>query len=155
MIVVKDDVITLKIYKEVICKMKEYTQNDFGKPESGGILIGYYIEPNSFVITDISIPNVLDKASRYLFIRSKVNAQKFLNKKFKLSGGKKIYLGEWHTHPEKYPNPSSIDKKSIIRQLEENLLNSSTIFMFIVGISGLHISKVEHNKVSKVSNIIF
>lgn len=155
MIVVNDEDITLKIYAKALLNMKEYTQNCTSKPEAGGVLIGYYIEPNNFVITNISTPSLLDRSSRYLFIRSKVYAQKFLNKKFKASDGKLIYLGEWHTHPEDYPTPSSIDNSSIKKQLKENTLNSEIIFMIILGIKGMYIAKVVNNKVIKVSDIKF
>ena len=78
-----------------------------------------------------------------------------INKIFKDSKGKKIYLGEWHTHPEDYPTPSGLDKKSILEQIRGNILNSETIFMLIIGRKGLYISYVEKTGIKTEKNIKF
>ena len=62
---------------------------------------------------------------------------------FKKSKGKCIYLGEWHTHPEDYPTPSSLDRKSLVDQILKSQLNSNKIFGIIIGLKGLHISLVK------------
>ncbi len=102
--------LSIKISEEVFEKMKSFIQDENHKPEAGGILIGHYLEDNNYSITDVSSPSELDKSSRFNFTRSKKNAQKIINKIFKDSKGKKIYLGEWHTHPEDHPQPSSLDR---------------------------------------------
>ena len=73
---------SIKISFEVLEKMFHYIQDDNNKPEAGGILIGHDLEDNNFSITDISIPSVYDKSSRFNFTRSKKNAQQILNKLF-------------------------------------------------------------------------
>ncbi len=142
MIIVKLGNIKVKIYKTVTDKMNDYIQDVSNKPESGGILMGYVLKENVFAINDISLPTKLDKASRYNFTRSKKNAQLILNKVFKSSNGKQIYLGEWHTHPEDYPSPSSLDLKSIKRQFHGNILNSPVIFMLIYGRKGFYVTYI-------------
>lgn len=74
---------------------------------------------------------------------------------FKDSNGKKIYLGEWHTHPEDYPKPSSLDKNSILKQIRGNILNSEIIFMLILGRKNINISCVEKNGIKASKNIDF
>ena len=101
--------LSIKISEEVFEIMKSFIQDENHKPEAGGILIGHYLEDNNYSITDVSSPSELDKSSRFNFTRSKKNAQKIINKIFKDSKGKKIYLGEWHTHPEHHPSPSATD----------------------------------------------
>ena len=147
--------LSIKISEEVFEKMKSFIQDENHKPEAGGILIGHYLEDNNYSITDVSSPSELDKSSRFNFTRSKKNAQKIINKIFKDSKGKKIYLGEWHTHPEDYPTPSSLDKKSILEQIRGNILNSETIFMLIIGRKGLYISYVEKTGIKTEKNINF
>ena len=132
--VVELDNITLTIEVDVINKFLEFAQNTNFKPESGGILMGYYIDEYSFIITDISTPTDDDICSRYNFIRSHKSAQRFIRKKFRESKGKKIYLGEWHTHPENCPTPSNVDILSYKEQLNINILNSKITFMIIVGL---------------------
>lgn len=154
MLIIELGGLSIKISFEVLEKMFHYIQNDNIKPEAGGILIGHDLEDNNFSITDISIPSVYDKSSRFNFTRSKKNAQLILNKFFKESNGKKIYLGEWHTHPEDYPTPSPIDNKSILERIQRDVLNSEIIFMIIVGRKGLYITYVEMNgiKTEKIIN---
>jgi integrative and conjugative element protein (TIGR02256 family) len=147
--------LSIKISKEVFEKMKSFIQDENNKPEAGGILIGHYLEDNNYSITDVSSPSELDKSNRFNFTRSKENAQKIINKIFKDSKGKKIYLGEWHTHPEDYPTPSGQDKKSILEQIRGNILNSETIFMLIIGRKGIYISYVEKTGIKTDKNIKF
>lgn len=42
-------------------KLKLYIQDLHCKPESGGILMGYFIDEFSYYITDITIPSKSDK----------------------------------------------------------------------------------------------
>jgi integrative and conjugative element protein (TIGR02256 family) len=155
MIIVTLGNIKVKIYKNVIDKMNGYIQDVSDKPESGGILMGYVLKENVFAINDISVPTKLDKFSRYYFTRSKKTAQLIINKAFKNSNGKQVYLGEWHTHPEDYPSPSRLDRKSIKQQFNGNVLNSPVIFMLIYGRKGLYIAYINSNGVQTENNINF
>lgn len=155
MLIVKLGDIKLKIYKNVIDKMNVYIQDERNKPESGGILMGYMLNNNVFAINEISVPNKLDKSSRFNFTRSKVAAQSIINEAFKNSNGKQIYLGEWHTHPEDYPSPSSLDCKSIKLQFTGNILNSPVIFMIIYGRRGFFIAYINKNGIQANQNISF
>lgn len=147
--------LSVKISHEVILRMYQFIQDDKNKPESGGILIGHDLQDNNFSITDISTPSIYDKSNRFNFTRSKKNAQLILNKFFKESNGKKIYLGEWHTHPEDYPTPSTVDKKSILERIHKDVLNSEIIFMIIVGRKSFYISYVKMDGIKKEKNISF
>lgn len=131
--IVERDGITLKLPEIILNILTEYVQDNDIKPESGGIIMGYVLGGGSYVVTDVSLPSEGDKASRYRFLRSKKNAQRFVDKLFEKSKGKKVYLGEWHTHPEDYPTPSFLDKCSMKKQFKHNRLNSDRIFMLIIG----------------------
>lgn len=132
--------VNIRFDPKVIELLLKFIQNDDTKPEAGGILIGYYIDDYSFFITDLSIPNQNDLGTRFSFLRSFKNAQNIIKSFFKGSNGKKIYLGEWHTHPEKYPVPSETDLKSFNSLLKENKLNSNFIFMLIMGTDEFYIA---------------
>ncbi|MFH6988489.1 Mov34/MPN/PAD-1 family protein [Flavobacterium collinsii] len=147
--------LSVKISRDVLENLKKFIQDDLHKPESGGVLIGFYIEDNTYSITDVSFPSIYDKSSRYNFTRSIKYAQKVLNVFFKESNGKKIYLGEWHTHPEDYPTPSSLDQKSILEQMRGNVLNSQIIFMMIIGRKGFYISSVDKNGIKTKKKVRF
>lgn len=133
----------LKFLPKAFHKMQAYIQDNHSKEEAGGIMLGYCIDKNNFSIIEVTVPNKGDKRSRYSFWRSSVLHQRFLNKLFKMSKGKTIYLGEWHTHPEDVPNPSGLDRKSIVEQIRRSELNSDTIFALIMGNKGLHLSMVK------------
>ncbi|MEZ0129613.1 Mov34/MPN/PAD-1 family protein [Flavobacterium sp. LBUM151] len=147
--------LSVKISRDVLGNLKKFIQDDLQKPESGGVLIGFYIEDDTYSITDISFPSSYDKSSRYNFTRSIKNAQNVLNDFFKESNGKKIYLGEWHTHPEDFPTPSSLDEKSILQQMRGNILNSQIIFMIIIGRKGIYISSVNKNGIKTKKKVRF
>lgn len=89
--------ITVELTESFLIKIKEYTQ-DIGKKESGGILLGGYIqEQNKYVITEASVPNGNDKRGPAFFIRDYKRAQKIIDKCWSESEGTINYLGEWHT----------------------------------------------------------
>jgi len=153
MIFIELGIITLKITDTVLKRMLLFKQDTINKKESGGVLIGYYIDQNYFSVLDVTTPTSYDKSSRNNFTRRKESVQKSINELFKQSGGKKIYLGEWHTHPEKKPIPSGLDKRSILEQIKLNRLNSNIIFMIIIGTEGIHISSVKKENII-ASNLI-
>lgn len=138
MIVIELSDMILRIDQKVFDVFTSFIQDDELKPESGGILMGYYIDDYSFYISDLTTPSERDRRSRFNFIRSFINAQKALVHFFKSSNGKKIYLGEWHTHPEKLPSPSPTDFSSFEKQIKTNVLNSKFIFMIIIGTEGIY-----------------
>lgn len=155
MLVFEFEGIFLKLKGEVLFKMFQFIQDDKTKSEAGGILLGYYIDQNNFSVTDISVPSPKDKRSRYNFYRSKLGGQKVVNRFFQKSKGKKIYLGEWHTHPEYYPNPSALDRKSIMGQMKNGRLNSDKIFSIILGEKGFHLSLVTSKGIVSEISISF
>lgn len=118
---------------------RRHIQNSIKSNESGGILIGNIIDKNDIIIHKITEPNSFDKSSRYGFERDKQIAQIILDFEFSNSGGRNIYLGEWHTHPEKNAIPSGQDKKMILQQFKRNKLNSQTICLIIIGIETSYI----------------
>lgn len=137
--------ISISLSKEVISIFKKYIQNDAKKPESGGIITGKIYE-NLVDILNCSEPSHLDKRSRYNYNRSHKSAQIYINEKFEESGGREIYLGEWHTHPEDIPIPSDIDIKSFNKTLNKNKLNSDIHFMIIVGILNIYLGIYKNGK---------
>lgn len=133
----------LEINDSVINVLKGFVQDEIKKPEAGGIILGYAQEDNNYIITDASVPGKGDKGSRFSFTRNRNRAQEIINYHFKLSKGKKIYLGEWHTHPENNPNPSNLDIRELEKQYRTSTLNSEVIFMVIVGYKSTFVGKMD------------
>jgi integrative and conjugative element protein (TIGR02256 family) len=123
--------------KEVLDLFKGYIQLGVEDVESGGVLVGYVIDRYSLYVTNASRPTGYDRGSRFSFFRSKYSASEFVSLNYKESGCRKIYLGEWHSHPESFPTPSQTDIESFCHQILSNRLNSELFIMVIVGNEGL------------------
>lgn len=90
---------------DVMCSFRQHEPHD---PEAGGILLGFRRSDHLHVV-DLTVPHAEDSRSRVSFFRSEKAHQRIAMERWRLSGGKLDYIGEWHTHPEKTPTPSSID----------------------------------------------
>lgn len=128
-----------EIRENVVNVFDKFKQKEGGDLESGGVVLGEVKENNVF-LTKATLPNGKDISSRFEFIRNKESAQLIINHEFYNSGGKTIYLGEWHTHAEDFPAPSKIDFEMIKGQFDKNTLNTGFIFMVIVGIEEISLS---------------
>lgn len=118
--------------EEVIQLFNKYKQIDKKQHESGGILLGK-IYNDLIIIDQISEPSIEDKSGLFHFYRNVKKAQKITEQAWKESNGERIYLGEWHTHPQDNPIPSSDDKKLIANMLKYSRMEIDFLFMIIIG----------------------
>lgn len=123
-------------------------------PEAGGILFGR-VFPNNFILIEEAIePSINDKSGYDFFERDIETAQQIINQRWKDSNGKSIYIGEWHTHNERKPSPSSRDKNMIKNMLNQSVMEIDFLITIIVGMevdfTGLQTQKAL--KPLKVSN---
>lgn len=93
----------------------------------------------------LSVPTTLDKASRTNFERSKLSAQIILEYEFHNSNGQLTYLGEWHTHPESFPTPSSTDLNMLKDQFKNNKISTDFLILIIKGTKGLYVRVIDNN----------
>ena len=110
----------------------KHRQTSFRVYESGGILVGKVFE-EYILIEKATTPGKQDKQGLFFFHRHKDRAQSLVNNVFSETKGKQIYIGEWHTHREKAPHPSLIDKLEIKRAFKKSKLNLEFIICIIVG----------------------
>ena len=80
-----------------------------------------------------------DKRTRTQFIRGEKMHQRIITSAWKKSNKTSNYLGEWHTHPEKYPSPSSQDFKNWKEILSTRTFSSLYLYFLIVGIKEINI----------------
>ena len=98
----------LLIESDVVEKINGFRQ--LGKQgESGGFLIGYNRPPHLH-ITDITTPFNADISTRYRFVRQDPLHIKKMRALHLKTYGHLNLIGEWHTHPQEPPHPSSIDR---------------------------------------------
>jgi len=136
MVINFDSNIKLIIDDIVVNQLLEFKQHNKCN-ESGGILLGKKdIDDDTYYITNITTPTIFDKARMFSFVRSFKIAQVHINRFWKKSNGIVNYLGEWHTHNEKIPTPSSTDRR-LLRQIYNDESNCfQYYFMLILGNEG-------------------
>lgn len=105
----------VKIKNEVIEVMKSYKQLKTTDYESGGMLIGYEVLNGDVIIEYATTPYSRDKRSRYSFHRKDKKHNNVLKTIWEKECQIHIYIGEWHTHPENYPDYSKQDEKNWIQ----------------------------------------
>ena len=108
-------------------------QQQSGVKENGGILLGQVSSSEDRVLVcRASLTGVSDTSRIFSFRRDKRLAQHIIKYEFHNSGGKNIYLGEWHTHLSNIARPSSQDIRTIKRQFTTNEMNVDFILLFVV-----------------------
>ena len=114
-----------------LAKMRYHYRKSDTK-EAGGILLGK-VCPGRVSIEDATTPNASDRSGRFFFIRSKVPAQEEIDRKWRASDGRVIYLGEWHTHAEARPQPTGQDRQMIESCLRTTVMEIDFLLLLILG----------------------
>lgn len=136
-IVINTSPFSVVIFSKFAAKtILKYIQNDNIKPESGGLLLGYR-HGNNFEITKVTVPQSKDIQRKTYFERNDENHISIFSKLNKHSNNKITFLGEWHTHPESNPIPSSLDINEWQKTKENNI--DSLVFC-ILGTENIYIS---------------
>jgi integrative and conjugative element protein (TIGR02256 family) len=129
----------LCIRPQALEKMDQYRQIRWSDKEAGGILIGrILVEDGNYIIDDVSEPMPTDRRSRTRFSRNPEGHQGYFNDVWDREDGRCFYLGEWHTHPQRVPIPSSVDRKDWNRLLTIGY-ETGCLFFIIVGIEDLKV----------------
>jgi len=105
-------------------------------PETGGALGGYFRRDGTLIISHIMPPSPKSRGGFAWFKRHRGDAQIFVNTVFTDSGGAVNYAGEWHTHPEPFPEPSGRDRKMMNDLLKRSKLEIDFLAGVIVGDTG-------------------
>lgn len=81
-------------------------------------------------------------------------ANHFIEEDYEQSEHTRFYIGEWHTHPENSPIPSTIDYSSIEDNYQTASLVIPFLFMIIVGMETFHISIYNGKKHVKIEPML-
>lgn len=111
--------IRVLIHLNVIAQLKSFRQLNRGDSEACGLLLGRSYN-NAFEITSFTPPQLTDKRSRFNYVRSTHGHMELAIETWERSNGLIGYLGEWHSHPERIPIPSSKDLAEAKRITEQN-----------------------------------
>lgn len=123
------------IAPEVKDQLTLFRQNKISDPEAGGMLLGRLIDGSpDAIIDEITRPQKRDRWGRLFFWRDKKHAQTLVNRAWATSAHSRIYLGEWHTHPEDNPTPSQQDITNWHSVSTKAVYEQDFLFFIIVGI---------------------
>ena len=126
---------------EITQEVIEYLSGQAQKSgnEQAGILIGSEIGDHAYRVNKASEPcGIKQKASKIGCVRNAKKANERIATEFEKSNGTRVYLGEWHTHPEEFPTPSYVDTNSIKNIIETGDIPIEGVFMIIVGLKRLY-----------------
>lgn len=124
----------MKITKNALDIFSKYIQDNCFKREAGGILLGRMIVDTEDIVIDLVTEPQKNDIRKRRFFRRNNEHQQIIDREWHKSKGTCNYLGEWHTHPEKVPIPSSVDLENWIKQLHVANYEGSGLFFIIVGI---------------------
>ena len=136
----KDRRILLHFSNSTLNTFSKFIQKEDCDCEGGGLLLGS-VHGLNMTITEATTPTVWDKRLRYFFERMPFGHELIALARWKASQGTVRYLGEWHTHPEDDPTPSSIDR-SEWDALSSKRLDKRPMLAVIVGRKNLYVELV-------------
>lgn len=118
-----------------------YRQNSRAATEAGGILLGH-VRGEHLEVIQATQPQAGDVRHRMRYERNDPGHQTKADLMWKQSDGEIRYLGEWHTHPEDRPSPSSVDMNGWRHRALARQDGRATLSV-IVGRVGLYVSLVD------------
>jgi integrative and conjugative element protein (TIGR02256 family) len=122
--------------QSVLEVFERHVQSDSGT-EAGGILLGY-VRGKHLELLEASEPTRQDRRLRYFFERMIHGHKSLADRRWSESNGLVRYIGEWHTHPQEIPSPSSIDI-SEWQILAQDRVDRRPLLAVIVGRKNLHV----------------
>ena len=118
-----------ELLNSLVERGKSHYPNEFG-----GFLVGYYRDDDRHLhITNTILPKSF-KASKNCFERSTKGIEKKLGNYYK-EIPKKKYVGEWHTHPDNSPIPSTTDISAINAIINNQNASLANPVLLIIGYS--------------------
>jgi integrative and conjugative element protein (TIGR02256 family) len=128
---------------DAVTTLRSYRQVGLFSLEAGGMLLGRLIlGGNDVVVDSASEPAPEDRRARYWFRRARRPAQTVVDRVWRESNGVVNYLGEWHSHPERIPSPSCIDRRDWRRVSRLTKSEADHLLFVIVGTEAIRIWQV-------------
>lgn len=123
----------LEVEDELLNQLLETGKIHYPK-EFGGFLIGCYSEDNKHLhITNTILPKKF-QSTKYSFERSTKGIENEFTEFYK-GNPRKIYIGEWHTHPDNNSIPSTTDIAAINTIINSKNASIANPILLIIGYS--------------------
>lgn len=132
MILINNEIkLSISIDETLLIELTEVGKKHYPN-EFGGFLIGYYSDDlKRLNITDTILPTKF-KASKYQFERDAIGVDESLKNHYKKIP-KTYYVGEWHTHPDNLPIPSTTDINAVNEILNHKETSIQNPILLIIG----------------------
>jgi integrative and conjugative element protein (TIGR02256 family) len=128
---------------KTLSTMAKYRQLDPKAKEAGGQLFAKFDSADT-IIVEATTPKLLDKRTRYGFKPNRMLQKLEIYDRYRKG---LHFVGDWHTHPEKYPSPSDKDISDMAECFNLSIHNLRAFVMVIMGIEptpdGLHAALVK------------
>ena len=123
----------LIIVEHALKQMQAFAQRRFWDSEAGGVLLGrHLLDSHDVVVDEVSMPQSSDRRSRFAFFRSSKHEQ-VARQRWRQENSTSAYLGLWHTHPERDPMPSGVDRRDWAQAVSGDTYEGDRLFFPIVG----------------------
>ena len=144
---ISDEYRLIKLTLPVLEVIHYYLQDKSYMPEAGGVMIGREnISNNHLIIDHITTPLPKDKQNRTNFKRKDSGHLEYYHDLYDSNNGVYMYVGEWHTHPERIPNYSWKDLQNW-KRIQKEAASCTPFYHLIAGIEAFRIWK--HNDVNR------
>lgn len=120
---------SIRLESDVLLHLRRHRQRGFGSAEAGGQLFGSVARETVRVLRATG-PYTGDERSRYRYRSNPAAAQRAIQEQ---ACAGLLYLGEWHTHPERSPTASGLDRDTMSGLEARSRLNCNTLLLLIVG----------------------
>lgn len=101
--------------------------------ESGGVLMGSRVYPDSWTIDHVVGPGPAARHSRYRFTPDLAWQHAQIAERFHATGGASTYLGDWHSHPgARHGRPSHVDERALRTIIESDAARCPDPLMMIL-----------------------
>lgn len=137
---------------EALSIMSKYRQVKPMAKEAGGQLFAKFEGANTLIV-EATKPKILDKRSHYGFKPNRLLQRLEIYDRYRKG---LHFVGDWHTHPEKFPSPSNKDISDMAECFHLSTHNLRAFIMVIVGTEpepkGLHVALVKGESIVHLLN---
>lgn len=122
------------ITKEAMETLVLYQQTKENSCEAAGVFIGEIYSEEHTIIIKKAITTYEESGSKYNVNIDVKKLQSALDKEWHENGKTFLYLGEWHTHPEKIPSPSWTDYLTFTGNYFTSRFTQNILIYTIIGV---------------------
>jgi integrative and conjugative element protein (TIGR02256 family) len=140
--------------EDAVKQLLAHAQRSWWQAEAGGVLLGrHLLDSSDLVIDEVTTPQKKDRRGRFSFFRSKQHGV-VARTRWAAHSSTLAYLGLWHSHPEREPTPSAVDRRDWENAVANDVFEGDRLFFPIVGTECIRVwSKVRSGPILELDEI--